>query len=64
MTLPWNDVLIAAIAQHHRVRVYAQDAHFPLLAQHVGVRLYTPGSGGFFDPDPPHQPKLPDASAP
>lgn len=51
LTVPWNDVLIAAIAQRHRVRVYAQDGHFPLLAQHVGVRLYTPGSGGFFSPD-------------
>lgn len=48
VTLPWNDVLIAAIAQRHQVRVYTLDGHFQTLAQYAGVRLYTPGSGGSF----------------
>lgn len=48
VTLPWNDVLIAAIAQRHQARVYSLDGHFQALAQYAGVRLYTPGSGGSF----------------
>ncbi len=51
LTLPWNDVLIAAIALRHDCRVYTLDEHFIPLARHVGVRLYTPGIGGTFTHD-------------
>lgn len=51
VTLPWNDVLIAAIALRHQVRVYTLDAHFQTLASHAGLRLYLPGPGGAFRPD-------------
>lgn len=55
VTLPWNDVLIAAIALRHDCRVYTQDEHFSLLARVAGVRLYQPGVGGSFVPEPPAQ---------
>ena len=48
VTVPWLDVLIAAIALHDGVRVYAVDAHFRTIATHCGVRLYCPGYGGKF----------------
>lgn len=48
LTLPWNDVLIAAIALRHDCRVYTLNDHFIPLARHAGVRLYTPGIGGTF----------------
>jgi predicted nucleic acid-binding protein len=51
LTLPWNDVLIAAIALRHGCRVYTLDAHFDALARHTGLRLYTPGTGGTFTPE-------------
>jgi len=48
LTLPWNDVLIAAIALRHDCRVYTLDDHFTPLARFAGVRLYTPSIGGTF----------------
>jgi predicted nucleic acid-binding protein len=51
LTLPWNDVLIAAISLRHDCRVYTLDEHFILLARFTGVRLYTPGIGGTFTHD-------------
>ncbi len=51
LTLPWNDVLIAAIAQRHQVRVYTLDEHFAALARHAGLRLYQPGPGGSYVSD-------------
>lgn len=51
ITLPWNDVLIAAIALRHDCRVYTQDDHFTTLATHTGIRLYTPGIGGTYTHD-------------
>lgn len=51
LTLPWNDVLIAAIALRHDCRVYTLDEHFIPLARFAGVRLYTPGVGGTFTHD-------------
>lgn len=48
LTLPWNDVLIAAIARRNDCRVYSLDDHFVSLARHAGVRLYTPGVGGTY----------------
>jgi predicted nucleic acid-binding protein len=53
VTLPWNDVLIAAIAQRNRCRVYTMDDHFKIISRVTGIRLYEPGVGGTFNPDHP-----------
>jgi predicted nucleic acid-binding protein len=53
LTVPWLDVLIAAIAIQDDVRLYSVDAHFQKIAQCSGLRLYQPGYGGVFHPDPP-----------
>jgi predicted nucleic acid-binding protein len=50
-TLPWNDLLIATIALEKEVAVYANDKHFELMAEHLGLRLYEPGYNGNFNPD-------------
>lgn len=49
LTVPWLDVLIAAIAIHDGVRLYAIDAHFQEIAKHTGLLLYRPGYGGSFN---------------
>jgi predicted nucleic acid-binding protein len=49
LTVPWLDVLIASIAIHDGVRLYAIDAHFKEIAQHSGLMLYRPGYGGSFN---------------
>ena len=51
LTLRWNDVVIAAIAQRHQVRVYTVDEHFSALARHAGLELYVPGPGGSYTPE-------------
>ncbi len=48
LTVPWLDVLIAAIAIHDRVRLYTIDAHFQEIAKHSVLLLYCPGYGGSF----------------
>lgn len=48
LTVPWLDVLIAAIAIHDDVRLYAIDAHFKEISKHSALRLYRPGYGGSF----------------
>ncbi len=48
LTVPWLDVLIAAIAIHDGVRLYAIDAHFQDITKHSGLLLYRPGYGGSF----------------
>jgi predicted nucleic acid-binding protein len=48
LTVPWLDVLIAAIAIHDGTRLYATDAHFQEIAKHSGLLLYRPGYGGSF----------------
>ncbi|MGB0258566.1 MAG: PIN domain-containing protein [Coraliomargarita sp.] len=50
-TLPWNDILIATLAIDLDYRVYANDKHFSIMAQHLGLRLYEPGYGGRYEPD-------------
>lgn len=53
LTVPWLDALIAAIAIHDGVRLYALDSHFEQIAKHSALRLYRPGYGGSFnDGDP------------
>jgi predicted nucleic acid-binding protein len=49
LTVPWLDVLIASIAIHDGVRLYAIDAHFKEIARHSGLMLYRPGYGGSFN---------------
>ncbi len=50
-TIPWNDLLIATVALHNDHRVYAVDAHFDLMAETIGLRLYRPGYGGRYTPE-------------
>ena len=50
-TIPWNDILIATIAIRKSVQVYAYDKHFPVMAATLGLRLYTPGYNGMFNPE-------------
>ena len=49
---PWNDVLIATVSMEQGCRVYARDKHFELMTQAMGLRLYEPGYGGSFAPEP------------
>ena len=51
LTVPWLDVLIASIALHDNVRLYALDHHFIRLSEITGLRLYQPGYGGLFEPE-------------
>ncbi len=51
-TLPWNDVMIATISIERNLRVFAKDKHFPLMAEILGMRLYTPGCNGSYNPEP------------
>lgn len=49
LNLPWLDILIAAIAIHDGVRLYAVDGHFKEIAKHSGLMLYRPGYGGSYN---------------
>lgn len=51
LTVPWFDVVIAALALHDNVRLYALDAHFARISDLTGLRLYTPGYAGMFVPE-------------
>lgn len=51
LTVPWLDVLIASIALHDEVRLYAIDQHFEEISRRTGLRLYRPGYGGAFEVD-------------
>ncbi len=48
LNLPWMDILIAAIAVHDRLRIYAVDKHFAEIAKFVPLQIYTPGYGGSY----------------
>jgi predicted nucleic acid-binding protein len=48
LNLPWLDVLIAAIAIHDDLRLYAIDAHFQEISKHAALQLYRPGYGGSY----------------
>jgi predicted nucleic acid-binding protein len=50
LTIPWNDVLIAAVVRRLGCRVYAKDKHFTEMANIIGLPLYTPSYGGSYDP--------------
>jgi predicted nucleic acid-binding protein len=49
LAVPWNDILIAAIAHQQVCRVYAKDKHFDAMSGVVGVRLYQAGYGGSYN---------------
>jgi predicted nucleic acid-binding protein len=49
LTVPWLDVLIAAIAIHDGVRLYAVDHHFQEIANRTDLLLYRPGYGGSYN---------------
>jgi len=51
LTVPWLDVLIAAVALHDQVRVYAVDSHFKEISKRTGLMLYEPGYGGMYQED-------------
>lgn len=51
LTVPWLDVMIAALALHDDVRLYTVDAHFSKIAELTGLRLYVPGYSGMFVPE-------------
>jgi hypothetical protein len=52
LTVPWLDVLIAAIAIEDSVRLYTIDDHFRQISGIVpALRFYEPGHGGMFAED-------------
>lgn len=51
LNAPWLDVLIAAIALHDDLRLYAVDHHFEEVSRLTGLRLYRPGHAGMFNPN-------------
>jgi hypothetical protein len=50
-SLPWNDVLIGSLSARWACRVYAKDQHFEVMREVIGIRLYTPGCGGSYQPE-------------
>jgi len=51
-TVPWNDILIAALSVRADCRIYAVDKHFQLMYESgAGIRLYQPGYAGQYDPN-------------
>lgn len=49
LNAPWLDVLIASIAIHDKIRLYAIDAHFQEISRlNTGLMLYRPGYNGMF----------------
>jgi len=51
LSVPWLDVLIAAIAIEDNNRVYSVDNHFRAIADLTTLRLYEPGYGGSYTPE-------------
>lgn len=49
LTVPWLDVLIASIAIHDGLSLYAVDHHFEAIARHSALVLYRPGYNGSFN---------------
>lgn len=45
-----TDLLIAAVAQRTKMRVYAQDKHFDIMRDVLGTSLYVPGYNGMYNP--------------
>jgi len=49
LNVPWLDVVIASIALHDNVRLYAINRHFQEISRLTGLMLYRPGYGGMFN---------------
>jgi predicted nucleic acid-binding protein len=49
LNIPWLDVLIASIAIHDNIRLYAIDKHFIEVAKIAPLLLYQPGYGGSYN---------------
>lgn len=49
VNIPWMDVLIASIAIHDKIRLYAIDDHFQKVATLAPLLIYRPGYGGSFN---------------
>ena len=47
-SIPWNDLMIAAVALRQGCRIFAQDGHFESMAEHSLIQLYKPGYGGSY----------------
>ena len=51
LSVPWLDVVIASLALHDRIRLFAVDEHFKQISVLTGLALYVPGYGGMFQPE-------------
>ncbi len=51
ISVPWNDILIAAIAIRRDLRVFAKDKHFETMSQCTALSLYRAGYGGSYSPE-------------
>lgn len=49
LTVSWFDIVIASLALHDQIRLYAIDSHFATISQLTGLMLYRPGYGGSFN---------------
>jgi hypothetical protein len=54
LSVPWMNVVIAAIALYDNSRLYALDAHFERIAEITGLRIYRPGYAGMYQPEEPN----------
>ncbi len=50
-TIPWNDILVAAVSVSRGWRIYARDRHFNGMRDVLGLRLYEPDYGGKYRPE-------------
>jgi predicted nucleic acid-binding protein len=50
LTVPTNDVLLAALAIESGCRLYSVDHHFEEIAKRAPLTLYKPSYGGSYDP--------------
>jgi len=51
-TVPWNDILIAALSVKACCRIYSVDKHFLQMREAgAGILLYEPGYGGKYEPN-------------
>ena len=51
LTVPWLDVVVASVALHDGIRLFAVDEHFRKISALTGLALYEPGYGGMFRPE-------------
>ena len=50
LALPVNQALVASIALHDGIRIFATDEVFDGISSRTGLPLYMPGRGGLFRP--------------